>query len=72
MHHTEFEYRGRKYRFDAQACYDGLSLVRLPDGKVLRVIGWLESSPPQPAGVEDAGYLPGFEPDGATRAELVD
>lgn len=48
---TKFEWQGKEYEFDSQACYDGPGAVLLPDGQALEVTSWLESSPPQVGGL---------------------
>ncbi len=67
----QFQWNGKTYQFDACACYDGNSMIKLPDGKVLSVGGWLESLPPQPCGLKEENYLPGMEPEGCTPAQEV-
>ena len=42
-----FEYDGQKYEVGLEA-YDQ-DMIVLPDSRILRVIGWLETSPPQPS-----------------------
>jgi hypothetical protein len=45
---NKFTWKDKTYKFDASACYNGRSFIRLPDGTVLEVVQWLESLPPQP------------------------
>jgi predicted RNA-binding protein with RPS1 domain len=66
-----FEWRGATYEFDRIACYDGASLIVLPDGTVLQVSRWLETIPPRPTGLTVADYRPGKVPD-PTPARRVD
>lgn len=44
-----FEFDGQRYRVPMEA-YD-YDFIKLPDGRVLEVDGWLESDPPQPMGL---------------------
>lgn len=46
-------YEENQYSFDVDACYaDPLSLIRLPDGRILQVTLWQETYPPSAAEVE--------------------
>jgi len=42
-----FTFEGRVYKVSREA-YDQAGNIQLPDGRVLEVDGWLESSPPRP------------------------
>lgn len=72
---ADFEYEGRKYRIVAgvAACYDSASpcYLKLPDGRILVVGGWLEVMPPIPTDITNANFLRGIEPDGAFVCEEV-
>ena len=70
---TTFLYENAFYDFDSEQCYCKNSLVRLPDGTILAVQGWLESCPPKPHGFKVQTYLPGCEPETtpATRNEFL-
>lgn len=47
-----FVFEGTPYGVGLEACDKNLP-IKLPDGRVLRVVGgWLESMPPQPAKLE--------------------
>ncbi len=46
-----FEYDGKNYIVSGDA-YEK-NLIRLPDGRILKVGAWLESYPPQPYEIED-------------------
>jgi hypothetical protein len=46
-----FTFDGKTYQLtanQANKAYDDESLIRLPDGTLLRAGGWFESCPPQP------------------------
>jgi len=47
-----FYYKGVSYTVDIVA-YDGNFLIKLPDGTIVRVGGWLESLPPQVQAIEE-------------------
>ncbi len=47
-----FSYKGVRYLVDIVA-YDGNFLVKLPDGTIVRISGWLESLPPQAGVIEE-------------------
>lgn len=51
----EFEFEGTKYVVGSQA-YERDRIV-LPDGRVLKVVTWLESNPPQPKVLAVLGTL---------------
>jgi hypothetical protein len=53
----QFVWDGVVYEFDAEMCYDTDSLVRLPDGRMLRVTGWYEVLPPKPAGFNPLTFV---------------
>ena len=45
MNEIKFEFEGKTYKVGMEA-YDK-NLIILPDGRILKVTGWLESYPPQ-------------------------
>lgn len=46
-----FEYEGEEYTVSGEAYYK--NIIRLPNGKILKVGSWLELYPPQPYEIED-------------------
>lgn len=52
MQKISFEFKGKTYEVGMDAYRRNLP-IRLPDGRVLTVMGgWLESMPPQPRGLD--------------------
>lgn len=47
----KFKYNGKLYEV-SMAVYNENKSIKMPDGKVINVLGWLESYPPQPMGFE--------------------
>lgn len=47
----KFNYNGKLYEV-SMSVYDENKSIQMPDGKVMNVLGWLESYPPQPMGFE--------------------
>ncbi|MBI3632841.1 MAG: hypothetical protein HY226_00960 [Candidatus Vogelbacteria bacterium] len=50
-----FEYDGKKYEV-SPAAYPG-DMIALPDGRILAVLGWAESLPPQPMGFDTVEFV---------------
>jgi hypothetical protein len=46
-----FEYDGKNYIVPGDAFHK--NLIKLPDGRILKVLMWIESNPPQVGEVED-------------------
>ena len=44
-----FDFEGRHYKVD-MSVYEK-ELIKLPDGRILLVSGWLETMPPKPRGL---------------------
>ena len=51
MRSIEIEWEGERYLLPHDA--DSKTLILLPNGKLLCTTGWLESLPPQPAGLRE-------------------
>ena len=47
----KFKYNEKLYEV-SMAVYNENKSIKMPDGKVISVLGWLESYPPQPMGFE--------------------
>ncbi len=47
----KFKYNGKLYEV-SMAVYNENKSIKMPDGKIINVLGWLESYPPQPMGFE--------------------
>ena len=50
-----FEFDGKKYEVGMEAY--GRDMIALPDGKILAVLGWAESMPPQPVDLDTVEFV---------------
>lgn len=64
-----FEYQGRKYEVEMEAY--GYDKILLPDGRLLTVLKWLETNPPQPIEFKETQYFKGGLPENSTIVEIA-
>jgi hypothetical protein len=49
-------YGGKRYQVDSDKAYATDGII-LPDGTILKVLGWHETFPPTPAGLRKVGKI---------------